>query len=74
MKNIATFLLAFGVVTASLSAWAQGAYIGAGYGRTSVDYGACEGDISCSVDDTDSGFKIFGGYQFGPYLPQSWPM
>jgi OOP family OmpA-OmpF porin len=26
----------------------------------------CDLDITCSADDSDSGFKIFGGYQFNP--------
>jgi OOP family OmpA-OmpF porin len=66
MNKIAAFLFAFGVATVSISAWAQGGYVGVGFGQTSVDLGPCELDISCTSDDSDTAFKIFGGYKFNP--------
>jgi len=44
-----------------LSAFAQG-YVGIGFGQTTADYPDCS--ISTTCDDTDTGFKIFGGYRF----------
>ncbi|HKQ25592.1 MAG TPA: outer membrane beta-barrel protein [Burkholderiales bacterium] len=46
-------------------AQAAGGFAGGGFGQTKVDI-ECDLDITCSSDDSDSGFKIFGGYQFNP--------
>jgi OOP family OmpA-OmpF porin len=51
----------------ALPAWSQG-YAGAGFGQASVDLGPCDLDITCEDDDTDTAFKIFGGYQVNPNL------
>lgn len=49
-----------------LSAFAQG-YAGIGFGQTTFkDVPDCDFTLSC--DDSDSGFKIFGGYQFNKNL------
>jgi len=40
-----------------------GWYIGGSYGMTSFDIDTT-GIASPSLDDSDSGFKIFGGFQF----------
>lgn len=66
MNKIAAFLFALGVATVSISAWAQGGYVGVGFGQTSVDLDTCDLDISCTSDDSDTAFKIFGGYKFNP--------
>jgi OOP family OmpA-OmpF porin len=44
---------------------APGFYLGVSVGQTQVD-DVCDGVTSC--DDTDTGFKIFGGYQFNQYF------
>jgi len=56
--------LALGIVFAPL-AQAEGGFAGVGFGQTSVDI-ECDLNITCSADDSDTGFKIFGGYQFNP--------
>ena len=53
------------VTTFSMSAWGQGAYVGVGVGQASVDI-ECDLDISCTADDSDTAFKIYGGYKFTP--------
>lgn len=42
---------------------APGWYMGAAYGMTSFDLDTT-GVTNAAVDDSDSGFKIFGGYEF----------
>lgn len=46
---------------------AQGFYVGAGVGQSDFR-DACDGlaDIGLSCDDTDTGWKLFGGFQFTP--------
>ena len=56
--------LVLGMVFAPL-AQAEGGFAGVGFGQTSVDI-ECDLNITCSADDSDTGFKIFGGYQFNP--------
>lgn len=41
------------------------AYVGGGFGQSKFK-DACEGVPNC--DDGDTAFKIFGGYQFNPYI------
>jgi OOP family OmpA-OmpF porin len=52
-----------------------GAYVGASVGQTELDMGT--GDLQsilgatgfvASTDNTDVGWKVFGGYQFNPYF------
>jgi len=52
-----------GIGTSMAQAADQGGYLGVGLGQSKVK-GACEGFTSC--DDTDTGVKLFGGYQFVP--------
>jgi len=61
---VAVILLAVGIAFTPM-AQAQSGFAGVGFGQTSVDI-ECDLDISCNADDSDSGFKIFGGYQFTP--------
>ena len=56
------FLMA---MIASTSALAQNVYVGVGAGQVSADID-CELDITCSVDDSDTGYKVFAGYKFTP--------
>lgn len=46
---------------------AQGAYVGASAGTARADV-LCDLDISCASDDSDSGFKIFAGFEFAPEI------
>jgi OOP family OmpA-OmpF porin len=71
-----TKLLAAAVPAAMLAlsapAYAQGQsdagwYVGAAYGMTSFDIDTA-GVTSPTVDDSDTGFKIYGGFQFNKHL------
>lgn len=54
-------------IALSSMAQAQGWYGGVGFGQSKVkDFFICDLDISCSSDDTDSGWKLFVGNQFSP--------
>lgn len=56
--------VAVALLSLSSVAMAEGGpYAGIGFGRTSIDVGDTSG-LAVSVDDTDSGFKLYGGYQF----------
>lgn|SRR5690554_6759028 len=57
---------AAGLIASPLSASADGWYVGGGIGQSKVDAVECEPDpdIACSADDSDTAFKVFGGYQF----------
>lgn len=58
------FFFAFSTPTAAQDA---GWYIGAAYGTTSIDVDTSAlGPIT--IDDGDSGFKIYGGFQFNKHL------
>lgn len=66
MKNntpLTAFLLAAALGTLSISAHAAnptGFYAGAGVGQSMVD--------EYFIDDEDTAFQVFGGYQFNPYF------
>src|SRR3990172_7235075 len=64
-KLFAVAALLCGLVAAS-QASAQGFYIGGRVGQSSFDDDNAIPDLitSGTVDDKDTGFKIFGGYQF----------
>jgi len=67
IKALLAVILPASMLTLSSPASAQGQsdvgwYIGGSYGMTSFDIGGVPAGIS--VDDSDSGFKIFGGFQF----------
>ena len=67
MKEMFAIILPAAVLAISAPAAAQqsdaGWYIGGSYGMTSFDIDTA-GITSPSLDDSDSGFKIFGGFQF----------
>jgi len=65
VKKLLAALFAVAIGTASQSLLAQGLYLGAGVGQANVDI-ECDLDISCSADDSDTVFKIFGGWKFTP--------
>ncbi len=61
----AAAVLVFGALVAASQASAQGLYLGGSVGKSDVDESITSGLItSGSVDGKDTGYKIFGGYQF----------
>jgi OOP family OmpA-OmpF porin len=58
-------VLSWGVADAAAPA-EKGAYIGAGFGSTTLDDDGIFSGLT--FDDSDSGFQIFGGYKFFKYL------
>lgn len=62
-KSLAILLMAVSPV-----ALAQGVYVGAGVGQASYDVGDTTGIVAPRVDDSDTGFKLYGGYQFTPNI------
>jgi OOP family OmpA-OmpF porin len=52
-------------VSSSAQAQVQGWYAGVGLGQSKVDI-ECDLNITCSSDDTDTGWKLFAGNQFSP--------
>jgi len=47
---------------------AQNWYAGASAGQATAKDVACDLDITCSLDDSDTGYKLFGGYNFSKNL------
>jgi len=72
MRRIALALaVALGLVSMPTMAADPGFYFGAGIGQFSTEIDQVNlGDEAASIDfdDDDTGFKIFGGYQFLPWL------
>ena len=67
-RVIAAAVLLCGMVAAS-QASAQGFYIGGSVGQSDIDDSITTGLItSGTVDGKDTGFKLFGGYQFNQNL------
>jgi len=76
IKLFAAAVLVLSGLVAASAAPAQGFYIGGSVGQSDFDDSNVIPDLitSGSVDGSDTGFKIFGGYQFSPYfgLELSW--
>ena len=70
IKLIAAALLALGGLVAASQTAAQGFYIGGSVGKSDFDDDNAIPDLitSGSVDGSDTGFKIFGGYQFNQHF------
>ncbi len=72
-KHLATRILALALgTTLGLASFpsvsrADGAYAGVGAGTSRADV-LCDLDISCTADDSDTGIKIFAGFQFVPEI------
>lgn len=66
----AALLAGCGFMTASTLASAQAFYVGAGFGSTDTGEGNAIPYLitSGTVDGKDSGFKIYGGFEFTPNL------
>ena len=73
-RLIVPFLLALSWVTAPALAVNSGLYIGGAAGQSKFDdigelQRACSiAGVQCPADDTDTGYKLFLGYQFGDYF------
>jgi len=59
-------VLILGLAVIPTVAQAENWYAGVSVGQSEADIGACDLDISCSKDETDTGVKVFAGYQFNP--------
>jgi len=70
IKLVAAALLALGGLVAASQTAAQGFYIGGSVGKSDFDDDNAIPDLitSGSVDGSDTGFKIFGGYQFNQHF------
>jgi OOP family OmpA-OmpF porin len=72
MKRFAFALaVALGLVSVTAMAADPGFYAGVGIGQFNVEIDSVDlgdGSTSLGFDDDDTGFKIFGGYQFLPWL------
>lgn len=83
MEKIKGYLMFAGLMLAFPAAHAQNWYVGIGLGNTSTDLAEDEELVneevefwnsisgvtaSGSVDDSDTGLKVFGGYSFNDYL------
>lgn len=69
-KILAASLLALSTLLAASQASAQGFYIGGSVGKSNFDDDNAVPDLitSGSVDGSDTGYKIFGGYQFNQHF------
>jgi len=69
IRKVAIVLLMLSGVMAAPQAWAQ-FYFGGSFGKSDYESGNVVPDLITSgvVDGDDSGFKVFGGYQFNPYF------
>lgn len=70
IKLVATALLALGSLVAVSQASAQGFYIGGGVGKSNIDDDIAGPGLitSGTVDGKDTGFKLYGGYQFNQHF------
>lgn len=70
-RNLAiiAFTFALGLGMASGMAYAGEWYLGAGVGQSSMQDVNCNDPTltSCSLDKTDTAWKVYGGFQFLPY-------
>jgi OOP family OmpA-OmpF porin len=66
MHGLSAAVLILGLAAIPQMAQAEGWYGGASLGQSKAKDITCDLDITCSSDDTDTGWKIYGGYQFNP--------
>jgi len=64
----ATLAIAVVVLGAAPAAHARGFYVGGSLGQTSADMGFGSSTPGISVDDSDTGFKLLGGYNIVKYF------
>lgn len=70
MKGISTVCMAAGLLAVAMPALAEdkGFYLGAGAGQAGVKIDDFLGFYGADFDEADTGFKVFGGYRFLPWL------
>jgi OOP family OmpA-OmpF porin len=69
LRMTTAILLLAGGLAATQAHAQEKFYAGGSFGRSDIDESIAEGLISSgTVDGKDSGFKVFGGYRFGPNL------
>ncbi|MEQ6888370.1 outer membrane beta-barrel protein [Halomonas sp. CS7] len=74
MKRLITTAILTGLVASPVFAQSyqhtpnEGPYLGVGLGHASLDNDTLDflDDVGFSTDDSDTGYKLFGGYQFNP--------
>jgi OOP family OmpA-OmpF porin len=64
-RTLAAAIAAAGLLATATPSFAQQAYLGASAGPSKI-YLDCDGAITC--DETDTGFKVYGGYMFTPNI------
>jgi len=62
MKRLLTTLVMLSAFTLPFGVQAEGGYLGASFGSTEVDLDAITPGAGTTLDDEDSGYKIYGGY------------
>ena len=68
MKKLTVLILTIAFLSISNFAFAgkdSGLYIGGSLGNTSLDVAIAEAEGGFSLDDSDFGYKVFAGYNFG---------
>lgn len=66
MHSLSMAVLTLGLAAIPQMVQAAEWYGGASVGQSKAKDIVCDLDITCSSDDTDTGWKIYGGYQFNP--------
>jgi len=66
LRSLSATVLILGLAATPAKAQAAEWYGGASVGQSKAKDIVCDLDITCSSDDTDTGWKIYGGYQFNP--------
>jgi OOP family OmpA-OmpF porin len=66
LQSFSAAVLILGLAAIPSMAQAENWYAGASAGQSKAKDIVCDLDITCSSDDTDTGWKIYGGYQFHP--------
>jgi OOP family OmpA-OmpF porin len=62
MKRLLTTLAMLSAFTLPVAVHAEGGYLGVSFGSTEVDFDALTPGAGTTLDDEDSGYKIYGGY------------
>lgn len=66
LQSFSAAVLILGLAAIPSMVQAEAWYAGASVGQSKAKGIICDLDITCSSDDTDTGWKIYGGYQFNP--------
>ena len=67
LRHLFAGIVSISTIALSSVAHAEGWYAGVGFGQSTADIDlACDLNITCNTDDTDSGWKLFAGNKFSP--------